>query len=82
MITSNARLSVGLRACERGHLCLLMRHLDLLSPQHGQLPHVPEGLEQVVVQLSGGLHQVSVRLVLLRVQIQQLHHALHAALPL
>ena len=50
-------------------------YLNLLSAQHGQLPHVPERLQQVVVELSGRLQQLSVRLVLLGVHLQQLHHA-------
>ncbi len=55
-------------------------YLDLLSAQHGQLAHVSEGLQQIVVELRRGLHQISIRFVLLHIQLQQLHHPVHAAL--
>lgn len=56
----------------------LIAHLDVLSAQHCQLPHVSEWLQQVLVQLCGGLQQPSIGLVLLLIQVQQLHHALCA----
>lgn len=54
-----------------------MYYLNLLSVQHCQFPHVPEGLKQVVIELSCGFQQLSIRFVLLRVHLQQLHHAVH-----
>jgi len=52
-----------------------VHYLNLLPAQHCQFPHVPERLQQVVVELSRRLQQLSVRLVLLGVHLQQLHHA-------
>lgn len=57
-------------------MCLVY-YLNLLSAQHCHFPHVPERLKQVVVELSRCLQQPSIRLVLLRVHLQQLHHAVH-----
>lgn len=54
-----------------------VRYLNLLPVQHGHLPHVPEGLQQIVVKLSGGLQKLPVGLVLVGVHLQQLHHAVH-----
>lgn len=52
-------------------------YLNLLSAQHCHFPHVPERLKQVVVELSGRLQQHSVCLILLGVDLQQFHHAVH-----
>ena len=60
-------------------VCVSVYYLNLLSAQHRQLPHVPERLKQVVVELSRRLQQPSVRLVLLGVHLQQLHHAVHGS---
>lgn len=53
-------------------------YLDLLPTKHCQFSHVPEGLQQVLVELRGGLQQATVGLILLLVQLQQLHHAVGA----
>lgn len=53
-------------------------YLYLLSAQHCQLSHVSEWLQQVLVQLRGGLQQSTIGLILLLIQLQQLHHAVHA----
>lgn len=58
-------------------VCVYVYYLNLLSAQHCQFPHVPERLKQVVVELSRCLQQLSIRLVLLGVHLQQLHHAVH-----
>lgn len=58
-------------------VCASVYYLNLLSAQHCQFPHVPERLQQVVVELSRRLQQLSVRLFLLGVHLQQLHHAVH-----
>lgn len=52
-------------------------YLDPLSAQHCQFPHVSEGLQQVLVQLGGGLQQTSVGLIFLLIQLQQLDHTVH-----
>lgn len=58
------------------YVCLVY-YLNLLSAQHCHFSHVPERLKQVVVELGRCLQQSSIRLVLLRVNLQQLHHAVH-----
>lgn len=55
----------------------LVYYLNLLSAQHCHFPHVPERLEQVVVELGRCLQQPSICLVLLWVHLKQLHHAVH-----
>lgn len=58
-------------------MALSVYYLNLLSTQHCQFPHVPERLKQVVVQLSCCLQHLSIRLILLWVHLQQIHHTVH-----
>lgn len=68
----------GSKSCSI-HVCI---YQDLHLVEAGQLPHVPEGLEQILEEGGGHSDQVLVHLVLFLVDAEQRNHSVGVAVAL